>query len=96
MLGRVKMLGRMTIPGVIAAADVPASSAEPQMDPSVAELKAFLAAVSIGLVCLDGVQMVAFLRHGILRVGFQVGKFTLLNGWPVRWHRSSQGESPTR
>src|SRR6266550_4608071 len=49
VLRPVEMLGRMVVRRGIAAADVPAAHAEPQMDPFAAVLQAFLAARPAGL-----------------------------------------------
>jgi len=43
--GGVEVFGRVTVPGVVAAADVAAGQANPEMDPAVAPLEAFLAPV---------------------------------------------------
>ena len=44
MLRAVKVFSRMLMWGAVAAADMPASSADPQMDPSGTEFQTFLAA----------------------------------------------------
>src|SRR5262249_44049755 len=44
MAGAVKMRGRMTVGRGIAAADMPASPADPQMNPPAPDLQTFLAA----------------------------------------------------
>jgi hypothetical protein len=43
MLRRMEMPGRVPILRIVAAADMAAGSAEPQMHPSIAELEALLA-----------------------------------------------------
>src|SRR5881396_2561542 len=45
MLGLVKVLGGVTVGGIVAAADVTAFETEPQMHPLVAALQAFFAPV---------------------------------------------------
>ena len=92
----MKMLRRIAVLGVIAAADVPAVPAEPQMDPGVAKPEAFLAAASIGPIRFDRVQMVASLRHRMLQVGFAVREFTLSRRLPVGRHRSARRPLPAR
>src|ERR1700722_19993408 len=42
MLGGVEMLGRVLVGGIVAAADVAARAADPQMQPLAADLQAFL------------------------------------------------------
>jgi phage tail protein X len=48
MLRLAEMLGRMFIPGRIAAADVAAAEAFPQMNPGIAHLQTLLAAGATG------------------------------------------------
>jgi hypothetical protein len=43
MLRRMEMLGRVPILRIVAATDLSAGPAEPQMDPGIAELEALLA-----------------------------------------------------
>jgi hypothetical protein len=48
VLGLIEMLGRVGVPGRIAAAHVAADKAFPQMYPAIAHLQAFLAAFAAG------------------------------------------------
>ena len=48
MLGRVKVLGRVFVLGLITAADMPANEADAQVHPTVAGLQAVLAALRAG------------------------------------------------
>jgi hypothetical protein len=63
MMHSVEVFGRMFVLGRVAAADMTALQAEPQMDPGVAHLDALRANVSIGFGDLDGVEMIALVRH---------------------------------
>src|SRR5882757_1245748 len=64
MAGGVEMLGRMLVLRIVAAADMAAAPAEPQMNPCVAELQAFLAAQRAGRDLADFLQMGAVRGHG--------------------------------
>ena len=59
MSGGVKMFGRMPIRGIVAAADMPAGAADPQMQPAAAALQAFLAAERARRDVLDAGDMAA-------------------------------------
>src|SRR5471032_570803 len=59
MLGAVKMLGGMLAAGLVAAADMAAGAADPQVKPFPAQCQAFLAAFAAGRHLLDGIQMAA-------------------------------------
>lgn len=48
MLRVMKVLGRVLVPGGIAAPHMPAFQAHPQMDPGIAHLQAFLATLAAG------------------------------------------------
>jgi hypothetical protein len=60
------MFGSVFVLGRIAAADVPADQAQPQMDPRIAHLQAFLAAIAAGLDVSNFTEMLAACscRHG--------------------------------
>jgi hypothetical protein len=45
VLGLVKVFGRVRVRRIVAAADVPADQAQPQMNPGAVDREAFLAAV---------------------------------------------------
>lgn len=62
MMEAVKVLGGMLVARRIAAPDVAAGETEPQMDPGVAHLQTFFAAVGVRLHVVDLVEMSAF-RH---------------------------------
>jgi hypothetical protein len=64
MLGTMEMLGRVLVLGRIAAADVPAFQAQPQMDPAIAGLDAVFADIGIGGFEFDLLQVAATLGHG--------------------------------
>jgi hypothetical protein len=59
MLGGVEMLGGVPVLRVIATTDVPAGSTQAQVHPRVAHLQAFLAAVGVGMIRLDLVEVSA-------------------------------------
>ena len=59
MLRRVKMLGGVFVFRIIAAADVPTDQAQPQMDPRIAHLQAFLAALAAGMDVTNFTEMLA-------------------------------------
>ncbi len=64
MAGRAKMFRGVLVLGRVAAPDVPASQAHPQMDPAVLHLQAFLAACGTRLDIADLVEMGArYLPH---------------------------------
>ena len=64
MAGRAKMFRGVLVLGGVAAPDVPASQAHPQMDPAVIHLQALLAACSARFDIADLVEMGAVcLRH---------------------------------
>jgi hypothetical protein len=50
MLRRLEMLSRVPILRIVAATDVSAGPAEPQMDPGIAELEALLATATMWAV----------------------------------------------
>ena len=57
MAGRAKMFRGVLVLGGVAAPDVPASQAHPQMDPAVLHLQALLAACSARFDIADLVEM---------------------------------------
>jgi hypothetical protein len=65
MFGPVKMLGRVLVLGRIAAADVPAFQAKPQMDPCVAGLDAVFTDMLVRVGNLDLVHMIAAFCHTV-------------------------------
>ncbi len=60
----MEVLGRVPILRVIAATDMPAGSAETQMNPGVAELEALLATATTRPIGAHEIQMTALLSHG--------------------------------
>src|SRR5207237_30374 len=68
MLGFVKVLGGVSVGGVVAAADVTAFETEPQMHPPLAALEAFFPAVRRlgGKLCHVG-KMLSMLVHRFRR-----------------------------
>src|ERR1700761_9140280 len=65
MFGVVEMLGGVFVLGLIAAADMPASAADAQMQPFVAHLETFLASQRAGRDFPDRIQMRAPRCHHI-------------------------------
>jgi hypothetical protein len=65
MLRRMEMPGRVPILRIVAAADMAAGSAEPQMHPSIAELEALLATATTWTVGPHNLYMPTLCRHGI-------------------------------
>ena len=63
MLRHVEMLGRVLVLRAIAAADVPARAAEPQVHPAVTHLQALFTALGVRSDLLDLIEMLAGL-HG--------------------------------
>lgn len=63
MRRRMEMLGGMPIGGLIAAADMAACPAEPQMHPPGTRLQAFLAAIRARTDVLDRMKMRAWIGH---------------------------------
>jgi enamine deaminase RidA (YjgF/YER057c/UK114 family) len=63
MLRSVKVLGRVFVLGRVAAADVPTGHTEAEVDPVIAHLEAFLAAVGVGLDISDLIQVTAAIGH---------------------------------
>jgi hypothetical protein len=59
MAGGVEMLGRMLVLRIVAAADMAAAPADPEMHPLIAHLQAFLAAKRAGRDRLDLGEMPA-------------------------------------
>jgi hypothetical protein len=53
------MLGGVFVFRIIAAADVPADQAQPQMDPGIAHLEAFFAALAAGMNVSNFAEMFA-------------------------------------
>src|SRR3569623_685540 len=51
--GRMEMRGRVAVRRIVAAADMAAAAAQPQMDPGAADLQAFLAAARAGRDLVD-------------------------------------------
>jgi len=67
MLGPVKVLGGVTVGGVVAATDVTAFETKPQMHPLVAGLEALLAAVwGLGRDVMHMRKMLALLIHTVI------------------------------
>src|SRR5579883_1913237 len=64
--GRLEMLGRVAVRGVVAAADMAAGTAEPEMHPDRAQLEAFLAAERAGRDIVDLVHVRADIGHQVL------------------------------
>jgi hypothetical protein len=64
MFRPMKMLGGMLVLGGIAASDVAARKAHPQMDPRVSHLQTFLAAICAWLHFLDLFDVRTSFQHG--------------------------------
>lgn len=62
MLSRMKMFRRVFILRGIAATDVSAGQAQPQVDPRIAHFQTFLAAARVRLHVVNLIQMRAFLH----------------------------------
>jgi hypothetical protein len=62
MFGSMKMLGGMLVLGGIAAPDVAADQAHPQMDPRVTHLQTFLAAICARLHFPDFLDVRTFIE----------------------------------
>jgi len=72
--GGVKMLGRVPVRRLVATADMSARAADPEMEPSVAGLEAFLAPERARRHVVNGVQVRAGLRHREARpIALEVG-----------------------
>src|ERR1700680_5144642 len=63
MLGGVEMFGGVLVGGIVAAADMAASAADPQMQPYAAALQAFLATERARRDVADATEMRAMLGH---------------------------------
>ena len=63
MLRRMEVLSRVPILRVVATTDMPAGSAESQMNPGIAELEALLATATTRLIGPHETQMTALLSH---------------------------------
>src|SRR5471030_753540 len=63
MLGGMEVLGGVLVLRIIAAADMPAAPAEPQMHPRVSGSEAFLAAAAVHVVGQDLAQVRAMRGH---------------------------------
>src|SRR5882724_7909451 len=63
MLGGVEVLGRVLVGGIVAAADVTAAAADPEMQPHAAALEAFLATKRARRDIADAGDVSATLRH---------------------------------
>jgi hypothetical protein len=57
------MLSCVLADGRVTAANVPALLAQPQMDPGLANLQAFLTSVGTRLYWLDGIEVTALRAH---------------------------------
>ncbi len=68
MVNSVEVLGGVLVFRRVAAADVTAFQAKPQMDPGIAHLDALRTDVSLGLGNFDGLKMTTLLRHVRLHV----------------------------
>jgi hypothetical protein len=64
MLGRSEMLGSVLILGTVATSDVPTAQTKTQVDPRVAGLQAFFAALGLGFDRMDLIGMRADISHG--------------------------------
>jgi hypothetical protein len=51
--GAVKVLGRVFVLRIVAAANMPANQANPQVDPFITQCQAFLTALGVGRDFLD-------------------------------------------
>ena len=87
MLDGAKMLGRMFVLGAVATSDVTARQAQPQMDPSIAHLQTFLAALRLRLNRTNLIGVCTDFSHLILRraqlaalIGILTSK-RVLPGW---------------
>jgi hypothetical protein len=60
------MFRRMLVLRRIAARDIPAKKAHPQMNPRIAHLDAFLASLRVRLHLMNLIEMSTFARHKIL------------------------------
>src|SRR5207253_5172211 len=67
MTGRVEVLGGVTVRRAVAAADVAARPAEPEVHPDRIDLQALLAAERAGDDSADAGSMDAFVSHGSSR-----------------------------
>jgi hypothetical protein len=65
---RVKVLCRVLVLGGIAAADVPATKTQPQVDPFIAHLQALFAAVGVGFYVLNLIEVGTALHGSILNL----------------------------
>jgi hypothetical protein len=63
MAGGVKMLGRMFVGRGIAASDMAAGTAEPEMNPAAPHLQTFLAAARAGFHFVNAIEMAAIIAH---------------------------------
>jgi len=59
MVCRMEMFGRMPILRVVAAAHMTASQTQPQLDPRIAHLQTFFAAIRAGYYVVDLIDMLA-------------------------------------
>ncbi|HKD85889.1 MAG TPA: hypothetical protein VKB58_14145 [Terriglobales bacterium] len=63
MVDFVEMFGRVFVLGGIAATNVAALQAKPQVDPAIAHPHTFFADMRVSICDLDGIEMTAFLCH---------------------------------
>src|SRR5439155_17763775 len=70
--GGVEMLGGVLVLRLVAAADMAAAEAQPEMDPWVTGLQALLAAIGVRFEVSDLVEVRAGDRHSLLRPSFLV------------------------
>jgi hypothetical protein len=61
----MKVLSSMLIPRRIAATNLPANHAQPQMHPRIPNLQTFLTTLGMRLHILDLIQVRAFRRHDL-------------------------------
>src|SRR5277367_5525329 len=68
MVSRMIMFGRVPVGGIVAAADMAAAAADPQMQPLAADFRAFLATERARRDILDSGEVVAVLCHPLSSV----------------------------
>jgi len=86
MARRLKMLSRVLILGRVAAADMAAGQAEPELNPTLADLQAILAAPSARRHLSDLIEMRATFRH-VLAHPNSADLYTLTQDIPS-WQKS--------
>jgi hypothetical protein len=67
VLHGVKVFRRVFVLGTVAASDMPAGQTQPQMDPGISHLEAFLAAFGLRLNRTNLIEVCTDFSHLILR-----------------------------